>query len=63
MRYRVVSVKDEADRESVLVYAAERDEALQQIPGLFASPPVILGEIEGIPACFAYSANVDVHPS
>lgn len=63
MRYRVVSVKDEADRESVLVYAAERDEALQQIPGLFASPPVILGEIEGIPTFFTYSAIVDFHLS
>ncbi|KAI0702048.1 isoleucyl-tRNA synthetase [Cerioporus squamosus] len=47
MWYRLVSVKDEGGRESALVYAVERDEALQHVPGLFASPPVVLGEIEG----------------
>ena len=50
IRYRVVSVKDECDRESILVYAVDRDEALRQVPGLFASSPVVLGEIEGMPA-------------
>ncbi len=50
MRYRVVSVKDESDRESILVYAVDRDEALRQVPGLFPSSPVVLGEIEGEPA-------------
>ena len=63
MRYRVVSVKDEANRESVLVYAVDRHEALQHVSGLFASPPVVLGEIEGIPTFFTCSAIVDVHPS
>ena len=63
MRYRVISVKDEADRESVLVYAVDRDEALQQVPGLLASPPIVLGEIEGLPAFLTCSVIVDVHLS
>ena len=47
MRYQVVSVKDEAGQESVYVYAADRSEALQAVPALFATAPVLLGEIDG----------------
>ena len=48
MQYRVVSVKGDSDRESVLIYAAEREDALKLVPGLFASPPVPLGEVLGM---------------
>ncbi|KAI0747007.1 isoleucyl-tRNA synthetase [Daedaleopsis nitida] len=47
MRYRVVSVQDEGGRESVMVYAADREEALSLVSGLFSSAPVLLGEIDG----------------
>ncbi|KAI0711391.1 isoleucyl-tRNA synthetase [Earliella scabrosa] len=48
MRYRVASVTEDSGRQSMLVYAADREEALQQVSGLFSSPPVVLGEIQGI---------------
>ncbi len=47
MRYRVVSVKEEDGRESIFIYAVDRAEALQQVSGLFTSPPVVLGEVDG----------------
>ena len=47
MRYQVVLIKDDSGRESVLVYAVDRADALQAIPALFASPPILLGELEG----------------
>ena len=49
MQYRVVSVKGENDRELTFVYAAEREDALRLVPGLFASTPVLLGEVHGMP--------------
>ena len=48
MQYRVVSVKGENDRELTFVYAAEREDALRLVPGLFASTPVLLGEVHGM---------------
>ena len=48
MQYLVASVKDETGRESVVVYAADRADALQAVQGLFVSPPVQLGEISGM---------------
>ncbi|KAL1943823.1 hypothetical protein VTO73DRAFT_3641 [Trametes versicolor] len=50
MDYHVVAVKDgpeEGSAESLLIYAAERADALQEIQGLFPTPPVHIGELEG----------------
>lgn len=52
MEYHVVAVKDspeEGSPESLLIYAAERADALQEIQGLFPVPPVHIGELEGVP--------------
>ncbi|KAH9941162.1 isoleucyl-tRNA synthetase [Epithele typhae] len=46
MRYRVASVASEAG-QSFLVYALDRADALHAIPGLFPSPPTVLGEFDG----------------
>ena len=48
MPYRVVSVKDTDDQESTFVYAVDREEALQQVTGLFSSQPTLVGELEGM---------------
>lgn len=47
MRYRVVSVQEDDGRESIMVYAADREEALSLVSGVFSSAPVLLGEIDG----------------
>lgn len=60
MRYRVASIKNGDDRESVLVYAADREEALQHVTGLFSSAPVVIGEIEG-KFCFVDSPTLCAH--
>lgn len=59
MDYHVVAVKDgpeEGSAESLLIYAAERADALQEIQGLFPTPPVHIGELEGISLSACYSS-------
>ncbi|KAI0336726.1 isoleucyl-tRNA synthetase [Cubamyces sp. BRFM 1775] len=52
MRYRIVSVKDSSAGasevgESIVIYAADREDALKEIPGLLNPPAVPLGELDG----------------
>ncbi|KAI0646563.1 isoleucyl-tRNA synthetase [Trametes meyenii] len=54
MKYHIVSVKGNSDspledlsKDSTFIYAADREDALRETQGLFASSPVPLGEIEG----------------
>ena len=47
MRYQVASVKDVDGKESVLIYAVDRADALNAVQGLFTSDPVVLGEVDG----------------
>ena len=48
MLYRVASMKDDHGDENVFVYAADREDALKSVPGLFASALEPLGEVNGM---------------
>lgn len=66
MDYHVVAVKDgpeEGSAESLLIYAAERADALQEIQGLFPTPPVHIGELEGMSqsACYSSVTSLKFH--
>ncbi|KAI0659363.1 isoleucyl-tRNA synthetase [Cubamyces menziesii] len=52
MQYRLVSIKDSLAgppdaSESIVIYAADREDALKEIPGLLTNPVVPLGELDG----------------
>ena len=48
MLYRVASMKDDDGKETVLVYAVDREDALKSVPGLFTSALEPLGEVNGM---------------
>ncbi|CDO75434.1 hypothetical protein BN946_scf184693.g3 [Trametes cinnabarina] len=54
MRYRIVAVKENShdspegsERESIVIYAADREDALREIQGVLPSPAIPLGEVDG----------------
>ncbi|OSD08764.1 isoleucyl-tRNA synthetase [Trametes coccinea BRFM310] len=54
MRYKIVSVKEDSGsspegnaHESVVIYVADREDSLKEIQGLFPTPAVLLGELDG----------------
>ncbi|KAI0371272.1 isoleucyl-tRNA synthetase [Pilatotrama ljubarskyi] len=49
MRYHIVAVKDleQESAESIFIYAADREQALREVQGLFPSSPEPLGELDG----------------
>ena len=48
MLYRAASMKDDDGKETVFVYAADREDALKSVPGLFTSALEPLGEVNGM---------------